>query len=86
MVYDLVKFIKPNEFPVKINKERRIWLIEFKNHKTGKMKILKYLTVGALIGAMLLGVVGCSGGKETSSDLTEIRMWTNKSHSQKVMK
>lgn len=34
----------------------------------------------------MLGMVGCSGGKEASGDLTEIRMWTNKSHSQKVMK
>lgn len=49
------------------------------------MKILKRLTVGMLFSAMALGMVGCSGGKKAAGDLTEVRMWTNKSHSQKVM-
>ena len=48
-------------------------------------RIFKSLTSILLVGVMLIGIVGCSGGDETSDNLTEIRMWTNKSHSKKVM-
>ncbi len=49
------------------------------------MKVFKHLLALALVAVMLLGAVGCTGGETSDDGLTEIRMWTNKSHSKKIM-